>query len=41
LLSPSETEKFYLGNPLQMPRLWNLSRKHFRVSLGEGRFVKL
>lgn len=26
---------------LQVPSLWNLSRKHFRVSLGEGRFVKL
>jgi DNA primase catalytic subunit len=27
--------------PLQIPKAWNLSRKHFRVSLGEGRFVKL
>ena len=25
----------------QVPCLWNRSRKHFRVSLGEGRFVKL
>lgn len=24
-----------------MPRLWKLSRKHFRVKLGDGRFIKL
>jgi len=36
-----EIQRFYLDYPLQVPCLWNLSRKHFRVSLGEGRFVKL
>lgn len=24
-----------------VPNLWNLSRKHFRVKLREGRFIKL
>src|SRR5271157_1596675 len=27
--------------PFQVPSIWKLSRKHFRISLGEGRFVKL
>ena len=30
-----------MDHPLQVKGPWNLSRKHFRVSLGEGRFVKL
>jgi DNA primase catalytic subunit len=34
-------ERFYLDVPLRVPSLWNLSRKHFRVKLCEGRFVKL
>lgn len=41
LLSPCEIQKFYLDYPLKLPSVWNLSRKHFRVSLSEGRFVKL
>jgi hypothetical protein len=30
-----------LDNPLQVKGLWNLSRKHFRISFGDGKFVKL
>ena len=41
MLSPGKTARFYLDCPLQIPKAWNLGRKHFRVSLGEGRFVKL
>jgi len=41
LVSPGEIERFYTDYPLTIPKAWNLSRKHFRVSLGEGRFVKL
>jgi hypothetical protein len=41
LLSPSEIGTYYLDNSLRVPGVWNLSRKHFRVSLHDGRFVKL
>jgi len=30
-----------LDVPLTLPNLWNLSRKHFRVMLCDGKFVKL
>lgn len=30
-----------MDNPLRVPGFWNLSRKHFRVQLHDGRFVKL
>jgi DNA primase catalytic subunit len=40
-LSPSQIQDFYLTKTLTIPKLWNLSRKHFRVVLGDGRFVKL
>jgi DNA primase catalytic subunit len=41
LLSPGEIGTYYQDNSLEVPGLWNLSRKHFRVSLTDGRFVKL
>jgi hypothetical protein len=41
LLSPVEIGSCYLDNLLRVPGIWNLSRKHFRVSLHDGRFVKL
>jgi hypothetical protein len=41
LLSPAEIGSYYLDNLLRVPAIWNLTRKHFRVSLHDGRFVKL
>jgi DNA primase catalytic subunit len=41
LLSQGEIERFYLDTPLKVPSLWKLGRKHFRVMLSGGRFVKL
>jgi DNA primase catalytic subunit len=41
LLSPGEIQQFYLDNSLKIPDVWKLSRKHFRVALHDGRFVKL
>ena len=39
--SQSKVGMYYLDNLLRVPRFWNLSRKHFRISLYDGRFVKL
>jgi len=41
VLSESEIGLFYLDNPIRIPHFWNLGRKHIRVSLKDGRFVKL
>ncbi len=41
MLSETELGTWYLDNRLAIPHFWNLSRKHFRVSLYDGRFVKL
>ena len=41
MLSPSEIESFYINSPPQLPSLWKLTRKHLRVALSDGRFVKL
>jgi hypothetical protein len=41
LLSFREIGSFYLDVPLIIPEAWSLRRKHFRVSLKDGRFVKL
>jgi len=41
LLSAEEVGTYYLDNPLTIPGIWNPSRKHFRVSLYDGSFVKL
>jgi len=41
LLSQSEIQKFYLDVPLSLPRFWKPERKHFRVMLSDGKFVKL
>jgi hypothetical protein len=40
-LSPKQLEKEYLDTPLQIPDFWNLSRKHFRLELFDGRHLKL
>jgi hypothetical protein len=31
-----QIEKAYLDFPLQIPKFWNLSRKHFRIALFEA-----
>lgn len=36
-----QIEMAYLDFPLQIPKLWNLSRKHFRLVTLDGRFIKL
>lgn len=41
LLIKEQIERFYLDIPLRIPKVWNLSRKHFRIVVGHGRFVKL
>lgn len=41
MLTPEEIGSFYLDHKHNVPGFWNLSRKHFRVSLRDGRFVKL
>jgi len=34
-------KRFYQNSSLNVPNLWNLGRKHFRVQVFDGRFVKL
>ncbi len=41
LLSPSQIRLYYISKTIIIPKIWNVSRKHFRVVLGDGRFVKL
>jgi hypothetical protein len=41
LLSAEEVGRYYLGNLPTGPSSWNHSRKLFRVSPYDGRFVKL
>lgn len=41
MLSPQQIQTAYLDFPLHVPELWNLSRKHFRVSTADGRHIKL
>ena len=41
VLSGKKIESYYLDRPLTIPGLWKLERKHFRVALPDGRFVKL
>jgi hypothetical protein len=41
LLSSNQSKAYYARFSLQVPAFWRLSRKHFRVVLADGRFVKL
>jgi len=41
MLLPQRIRRFYENTPLQIPKVWGLSRKHFRVETPEHRFVKL
>lgn len=33
--------RFYSNSKVEVPRIWNLSRKHFRIQALNGRFIKL
>jgi DNA primase catalytic subunit len=41
MLSPQEIRRFYERTPLQIPELWSLSSKHFRIETPDRRFIKL
>ena len=41
LLSTRMIQKTYMDSPLNVPALWNLSRKHVRLETVSGRFIKL
>ena len=41
-MSPlSEISEYYREAPLTIPKAWNLSRKHFRIRIWNGKFLKL
>jgi hypothetical protein len=41
MLEPRWVRSFYANGGLKVPGLWRLGRKHFRVELFDGRFLKL
>jgi len=41
MFEPWQISSFYINTKLQVPKLWNLSRKHVRIKILDGRFVKL
>jgi DNA primase catalytic subunit len=41
MLEPWRISRFYSNSKLEVPTMWNLSRKHFRVQTLDGRFIKL
>jgi len=41
MLDVSDVRAYYRNEPLEVPCVWNLRRKHFRVLLLNGRFLKL
>lgn len=41
LLSSRMIAKVYMDSPLEVPGLWNLSRKHIRLQTIDGKFLKL
>ncbi len=41
MLTPQQIELAYMDSTLNIPKLWNLSRKHFRVETLNGKFIKL
>ena len=36
-----QISSFYINTDLQLPKFWNLSRKHVRIQTLEGKFIKL
>ena len=41
MLSVQEIRAFYKYAPIDIPSVWNLSRKHFRIKIFNNKFVKL
>jgi len=41
MLSTGQIQAYYLTYPLKLPSHWTLDRRHLRVMLKDGRFVKL
>jgi DNA primase catalytic subunit len=41
MLKPWRISRFYSNSKLEVPKIWNLSRKHFRMQTSNGRFIKL
>jgi len=41
MLGPLDVRHYYQNAPLEVPKFWNLSRKHVRIALYNGRFLKL
>jgi hypothetical protein len=41
MLSNEQIQAYYLTYPFRLPDFWTLGRKHLRVMLRDGRFVKL
>lgn len=41
MLEPWRISHFYINHKLEIPKIWNLSRKHVRIQASDGKFVKL
>jgi hypothetical protein len=41
MLESWRISRFYCNSKLEVPKMWNLSRKHFRIQTLNGRFIKL
>ena len=41
MLEPWRVSRFYINSKLEVPKIWNLSRKHVRIQASNGRFVKI
>ena len=41
MINPWAISSFYINQPLQIPEKWELVRKHFRIQILDGKFVKL
>ena len=41
MLGAWRLSRFYINSKLEVPKIWNLSRKHVRIETTTGRFVKI
>jgi DNA primase catalytic subunit len=41
MLEPWRISRFYINSELGVPKMWNLTRKHVRIQLSNGRFIKV
>jgi DNA primase catalytic subunit len=41
MLEPQRIRYFYINSKLEVPKIWRLSRKHIRIQVPDGRFIKL